>query len=229
MGLGVLFRRGGDTRPATSRAVRLQLLTVGAVLAIVILWLYSVSSIIIVYNGKADIRGQLGYILHNPMDFLWMIFLTILINFIFYFKTGVGMLGWFTLPLPSFSYQLVIVGFILSLLLQKTQSPLIYTKGSPWWNLSLEHNANFAEILNILTRSLADRGRLILSGPTENFLYRLGRRVAGFSGEYHKVTISEIEQATRRELFLTSRRLAPFGLPLFAVSVWRKHPHAMSP
>ena len=176
MGLGVLFRRGGDTRPATSRAVRLQLLTVGAVLAIVILWLYSVSSIIIVYNGKADIRGQLGYILHNPMDFLWMIFLTILINFIFYFKTGVGMLGWFTLPLPSVSYQLVIVGFILSLLLQKTQSPLIYTKGSPWWNLS-----------------------------------------------------SEIEQATRRELFLTSRRLAPFGLPLFAVSVWRKHPHAMSP
>jgi hypothetical protein len=88
---------------------------------------------------------------------------------------------------------------------------------------SLEHNHDFVSILDALIGSLSERGCLILSGPTENFLYRFGRRAAGFRGEYHKVTIYEIEQATSRELFLASRRLIPFGLPLFAVSAWKKH------
>jgi len=87
---------------------------------------------------------------------------------------------------------------------------------------SLEHNDNYAELLGRLSRLLSPGGVLILSGPTENWLYRLGRRIAGYSGHYHKTTIRHIEDAAepllkRREL----RVIAPIA-PLFRISAWSR-------
>src|SRR5215213_7777586 len=65
---------------------------------------------------------------------------------------------------------------------------------------SLEHNTNYAELLGTLVTKLAPGGVLILSGPTENRLYRLGRRIAGFDGHYHETTIYAIEAAAERLL-----------------------------
>ena len=70
---------------------------------------------------------------------------------------------------------------------------------------SLEHNDNFEELLAALAAKLSPHGVLILSGPTENRLYRLGRAVAGFSGHYHKTTIYRIEDA-RRKVAAAARR-----------------------
>lgn len=63
---------------------------------------------------------------------------------------------------------------------------------------------------------------LIVSGPTENLFYRLGRRLAGFSGHYHVRNIYDIESS------LAALGLARSGLrtlyhpvPLFRLSRWR--------
>lgn len=85
---------------------------------------------------------------------------------------------------------------------------------------SLEHNDDFAELLDKLATRLGPRGILILSGPTESPLYRLGRSLAGFRGGYHKTTIYEIESVAQLRLSPVARvKLFP-GLPLFSLSVW---------
>lgn len=87
---------------------------------------------------------------------------------------------------------------------------------------SLEHNENFAELVQIISTKLSDDGVFVLSGPTENRLYKLGRKIAGFSGDYHKTNIYDIEKACDLVYELVqSSKIMP-GVPLFRVSVWQK-------
>lgn len=91
---------------------------------------------------------------------------------------------------------------------------------------SLEHNTNYADLLEILVGKLTPNGVLILSGPTESGLYRLGRRIAGFDGHYHETTIREIEAAAAQ---LLDRREVRSVLPiatLFRISAWAKNPNS---
>ena len=85
---------------------------------------------------------------------------------------------------------------------------------------SLEHNENYDELIEILVKLLSPGGNLIISGPTENALYRMGRRIAGFTGEYHHTTIFDIEAAVAKRMTLLAERTVPFGLPLFRITVW---------
>jgi 2-polyprenyl-3-methyl-5-hydroxy-6-metoxy-1,4-benzoquinol methylase len=86
---------------------------------------------------------------------------------------------------------------------------------------SLEHNENYGELLAELAKRLSPEGILILSGPTENSLYRMGRRIAGFHGHYHHTTIFDIEREAEKNLTLVAKRTVPFGIPLFRVTVWK--------
>jgi len=87
---------------------------------------------------------------------------------------------------------------------------------------SLEHNSCRLDIIARLHESLANDGIFLMSGPTENFVYRIGRLLAGFSGHYHETDIYRIEQ----EVSGTFRKLkvirGPLALPLFRVSAWAK-------
>lgn len=85
---------------------------------------------------------------------------------------------------------------------------------------SLEHNKNVPEILDKLIRIMRADGVLILSGPTENVIYKIGRYFAGFHGHYHHHTIFDIEKHVSRRMVLIRRRLVPLGIPLFALSAW---------
>lgn len=87
---------------------------------------------------------------------------------------------------------------------------------------SLEHNAEPDGVVARITASLKPGGLFVLSGPTENALYRLGRRIAGFSGHYHETDIHEIETVTSGHLTLVRRIQGPALLPLFSVSAWSK-------
>jgi SAM-dependent methyltransferase len=49
----------------------------------------------------------------------------------------------------------------------------------------LEHIPDVRSLGAELRRILRPEGRLLCSLPTENLLYRMGRRLAGFSGAYH--------------------------------------------
>jgi 2-polyprenyl-3-methyl-5-hydroxy-6-metoxy-1,4-benzoquinol methylase len=86
---------------------------------------------------------------------------------------------------------------------------------------SLEHNEGIEPLITKLQASLADEGVMILSGPTENALYQLGRRLARFDGHYHFQTIWDIEAKVAAVMELLERRLVPIGIPLFSLSVWR--------
>ena len=85
---------------------------------------------------------------------------------------------------------------------------------------SLEHNEDYAELLGELTTRMSPDGILVLSGPTENWLYKLGRKIAGFEGHYHHTTIFDIEREAQKKLRLIASRTIPFGIPLFRVTVW---------
>ncbi len=89
---------------------------------------------------------------------------------------------------------------------------------------SLEHNENVPELVDALIAGLKPDGRLIVSGPTENVLYRLGRRVAGFHGHYHHTNIHDIERVIATRLVKQERVTVPAGLPLFSVSAWSLRP-----
>jgi 2-polyprenyl-3-methyl-5-hydroxy-6-metoxy-1,4-benzoquinol methylase len=56
----------------------------------------------------------------------------------------------------------------------------------------LEHVDHRPALYAAFRRKLAPGGRLVVSGPTENALYRLGRRLIGFTGDYHVTTIADL-------------------------------------
>ncbi len=61
----------------------------------------------------------------------------------------------------------------------------------------LEHIEPLGPTLQSFARWLAPGGRLLVSLPTESGLYRLGRRLAGFSGHYHHHGAAEIDEEIR--------------------------------
>lgn len=87
---------------------------------------------------------------------------------------------------------------------------------------ALEHNETYEDLLALLSTMLADNGVLVISGPTENMLYRLGRKMAGYEAHYHVTDIAAIERAASNRLRLKARRTVPMGIPLFRLSVWER-------
>ena len=56
----------------------------------------------------------------------------------------------------------------------------------------LEHVDNVSTLAQLFRQKLKIDGKLVICGPTENPIYRIGRRLAGFSGEYHHRDIHQI-------------------------------------
>lgn len=66
---------------------------------------------------------------------------------------------------------------------------------------------------------LKPNGYFVVSGPTENFLYKLGRKIAGndFTGHYHETTISEIKKVFRNYFEVKTIKKLIWPLTLFEV------------
>jgi 2-polyprenyl-3-methyl-5-hydroxy-6-metoxy-1,4-benzoquinol methylase len=86
---------------------------------------------------------------------------------------------------------------------------------------SLEHNEDIPALVSRLVPVLRPDGVFILSGPTESGFYRLGRRIAGFSGHYHHSTIFDIEAIMSEHCTLVDARRVPLFPTLFRVTAWR--------
>ncbi|MBD3867903.1 MAG: class I SAM-dependent methyltransferase [Acidobacteria bacterium] len=85
----------------------------------------------------------------------------------------------------------------------------------------LEHIDDLDGTLASLARVARRPCLLVISGPTENLLYRAGRRLAGFSGHYHVSNIYDIETAVHRRGWLLDRSVSLYNpIPLFRVTRW---------
>lgn len=86
----------------------------------------------------------------------------------------------------------------------------------------LEHVEGLPTVIDVISRKLRANGVLIVSGPTENRVYRIGRWIAGFSGEYHVRNVFDVEAEIRKGRFtLESVRSLPTFPSLFRITQWR--------
>jgi 2-polyprenyl-3-methyl-5-hydroxy-6-metoxy-1,4-benzoquinol methylase len=85
----------------------------------------------------------------------------------------------------------------------------------------LEHVNDLPRTLSALLNLLKPGGRLVVSGPTENILYKMGRKLAGpeYSGDYHERGIDEVKSELNK--LARVRQIATLyrPMPLFEVFV----------
>ena len=83
----------------------------------------------------------------------------------------------------------------------------------------LEHVDDLPRTLSELLRLLKPGGQLVVSGPTENILYQLGRKVAGpeYSGAYHERGIAEIKRELAHLARLEPIAMLYWPVPLFEI------------
>jgi 2-polyprenyl-3-methyl-5-hydroxy-6-metoxy-1,4-benzoquinol methylase len=89
----------------------------------------------------------------------------------------------------------------------------------------LEHIGDVLPVLSNFRKKLKPGGKLIVSLPTENFIYQLGRKIAGFSGDYHQEEIVEIEKVCQSEGFSLEKKIsipAPGFFCLYKLFLFRK-------
>lgn len=83
----------------------------------------------------------------------------------------------------------------------------------------LEHVDDLPRTLSELLNLLKPGGQIIVSGPTENFLYQIGRKLAGreYSGAYHERSIGEIREYIGQ--YATIQKIATlyWPVPLFEI------------
>lgn len=86
----------------------------------------------------------------------------------------------------------------------------------------LEHIVDVDEYLAQFRDKLKNEGRLIVSGPTENPIYKIGRILAGFDdkGDYHLTNINNlIERIKEAGFVLVNLRTLPFVFPPYLFKV----------
>lgn len=86
----------------------------------------------------------------------------------------------------------------------------------------LEHVEDLQKILADIALVLAPDGVLLVSGPTENWLYRLGRRIAGFSGHYHLRNIQDVMDEMQRLFSVRIVKRLVYPLTFFYILEARK-------
>jgi 2-polyprenyl-3-methyl-5-hydroxy-6-metoxy-1,4-benzoquinol methylase len=83
----------------------------------------------------------------------------------------------------------------------------------------LEHVDDLPRTLSELLGLLKPGGQLVVSGPTENILYQMGRKIAGpeYSGAYHERGIAEIKRELSRVARLEQIATLYWPLALFEI------------
>lgn len=71
-----------------------------------------------------------------------------------------------------------------------------------------------------MKKILNPNGYIVVSGPTENILYKIGRKIAGddFTGDYHHTNIGDIQKVFQKSL--TVKKLAKLIFPFVLFEVF---------
>jgi len=81
----------------------------------------------------------------------------------------------------------------------------------------LEHVDELENVRDTFARLLRASGRLIVSVPTENWCYRIGRRIAGFRPGFHVRGASAVDACLAERFSMMRRRYLPPLLHLYEV------------
>ena len=87
----------------------------------------------------------------------------------------------------------------------------------------LEHVKDLAGTLNDMQGLLVPGGQIIVSGPTENILYKIGRALAGpeYSGDYHERGILEVRKLLAEQMQVIQIATLYWPVPLFELFAGR--------
>ena len=88
----------------------------------------------------------------------------------------------------------------------------------------LEHVDNLDEVFADLSSLLKTGGEIIISGPTENIFYKLGRFLAGptYSGDYHVRNIYDIQKVSKNYFNVETLATLFFPVPLFVIFIGKR-------
>jgi len=79
----------------------------------------------------------------------------------------------------------------------------------------LEHISDLTLTLNQFQKKLKSDGNLFVTAPTESNIYRIGRKLAGFHGDYHLQNASTINKKIQESFFhLVRKNSIPLPGPL---------------
>jgi 2-polyprenyl-3-methyl-5-hydroxy-6-metoxy-1,4-benzoquinol methylase len=83
----------------------------------------------------------------------------------------------------------------------------------------LEHVEDLPRTLSELLNLLKTGGQIIVSGPTENIVYKIGRRLAGpeYSGDYHERGIAEVRRLLAGQAVIKNIATLYWPVPLFEI------------
>jgi SAM-dependent methyltransferase len=83
----------------------------------------------------------------------------------------------------------------------------------------LEHVDDLAGTLRQLLEVMAPGGEIVVSGPTENLLYRLGRGISGpeYSGSYHVRSVHQIRRSMEQVMPVSPLATVYPLVPLFRI------------
>jgi len=83
----------------------------------------------------------------------------------------------------------------------------------------LEHVDDLPNALADMKNLLKPGGQVIISGPTENFLYKIGRKLAGpeYSGDYHERGIREVRKILGEQMDVVHIATLYWPVSLFEV------------
>ena len=83
----------------------------------------------------------------------------------------------------------------------------------------LEHIEDLTETISLFKHLLRPEGEAIVSGPTENKLYHIGRKLAGkeFTGAYHKSDVRKVRSGLSHDFLIHEIASFPPIMPLFEI------------
>lgn len=104
-------------------------------------------------------------------------------------------------------------GDILGKSIEKNSIDIIYALDV------LEHIDNLDPYIEYFENILSPNGIVIVSGPTENFFYKIGRKIAGkrFEGDYHVSNIKIIKEQFNPTFNVVSSKKLAFPIYLFEI------------
>ncbi|MGB7876191.1 MAG: class I SAM-dependent methyltransferase [Anaerolineales bacterium] len=87
----------------------------------------------------------------------------------------------------------------------------------------LEHVDDLPGTLADMQTLLKPGGQIVISGPTENIFYKLGRALAGpeYSGDYHERGILEVRNLLRKQMQVIHIATLYWPVPLFEIFAGR--------